>query len=141
MERATVRWSFIDNLMISFVTPGNAVDAEFDAWMKEFTTKPFTRYLSTSVGFINLHSVQRKRIADAMKQKAAKTSVVTDEMLIRGVVTAISWMGADIKAFSWAQLREAIRHLDVSPTTEVRAMDAVVRMKSGAPATGAGAVR
>lgn len=132
MELSTVRWSMVDNLMISFATPGVLSDNEFDLWMKEFMATPFTKYLNTSVGFINLHTVQRKRAAEVMKKKAAKTAVITDEMLIRGVVTAISWMGADIKAFKWDEMHLALRHLDVSPQTTIRAMDAVRRMKTSA---------
>lgn len=133
MEQCIVRWSVIDNLMISFVSPGEVTEREFDAWMREFTTKPFTRYLATSVGFIHLNSVQRKRIADAMKTKAAKTAILTDETLIRGVVTALSWMGADIKSFRWDQVREALRHLDMAPASEARAVEAINRLKATAP--------
>lgn len=141
MERSTVRWCVVENLMITFSTPGTLTDPDFNVWMKEFRAKPFTRYLNTSVGYVNLTSVQRKLAAEAMKEKAVKTSVVTDEMLLRGMVTAVAWLGADVKAFSWADLAVAIRHLDVVPATEVRAIDAVQRMRGPFTPAGAGAHR
>ena len=46
------------------------------------------------------------------------SSVVTNQALIRGVVTAFSWLGANIKAFSSTRLEAAIAHIDAELTPE-----------------------
>ncbi len=57
--------------------------------------------------------MQRKKGVDAAKEKGIRVAVVTDERLVRGIVTAASWFGTDIQAFDWSHLRDAIDFLQV----------------------------
>ncbi len=46
--------------------------------------------------------------------RALHTAVVTDQALVRGVVTAISWFNPHVRAFSPQHLPAALVHLDLA---------------------------
>src|SRR6185503_12133140 len=79
-------------------------------------TKPIAECSSLSIiGAGELTSVQRTTATEILKKRGIIMAVVRDEQLVRGMVTAASWMGAKIKAFSWTGLDDALDYLKVSP--------------------------
>ena len=48
------------------------------------------------------------------------TAVVTDAVLARGVMTAVSWLGAPIKGFAPGDLFRAFEFLKISPPVRAR---------------------
>jgi hypothetical protein len=81
---------------------------------------------------------QRKEMVNAMGGREMLTAVVSDEVMIRGVVTALSWFNSKIKSFRSADLDGAMRYLGVSPArfdelrAEVAALQASLRAPVGA---------
>ena len=66
------------------------------------------------------------------KSKALSIAVVTDVKLVRGMVTAVSWLGVDIKAFSWLDVSAALKHLEVTNATQSSAIAVIERFRRGA---------
>ena len=46
--------------------------------------------------------------------------MVTDDKLVRGILTAISWFGGNVKAYPWAELKAAIQYLKIPSHSEDR---------------------
>src|SRR4051812_2508731 len=130
MNYATHKWEVYGDTFISFTTGGPVTDAVWDDFVKDLRTKAYSTYLGTSVGIVELSSVQRKNAAEGLKSRNAKSAVVTDERLVRGLVTAVSWLGVNVKAFSWAELRESISFLKLSPDSIEAVYDRVVLMRN-----------
>lgn len=59
---------------------------------------------------------QRKRISEF--EGDLSTTVVTRSRVARGIVTAIGWLGANIKAFPPEQIGDAFRYLDITDEAE-----------------------
>jgi hypothetical protein len=59
---------------------------------------------------------QRKDINDVLNGRQLTTAVVSDAILIRGVVTAFSWFNTKIKAFPSSALEDAFQYLEI-PTS------------------------
>jgi hypothetical protein len=59
---------------------------------------------------------QRKDINDVLNGRQLTTAVVSDAVLIRGVVTAFSWFNTKIRAFPGSALEDAFQYLDI-PTS------------------------
>jgi len=131
MTYSTITWTLVDDVMVSFALPGVISDESYGRWIKDFSTKKFSKYLVTTVGIVQLTSVQRKGVAEVLRRRTVHAVVLTDEMLVRGLVTAISWMGVDMKAFPWSEMKAAIKHLQVAPVVEERLLEVVLRLKSG----------
>ncbi len=135
MKHGPHRWEVINELVVCFTTSGAIRDDVWNGFVKDMSLKQVTKCLSLAVGDIDVTSVQRKAVSDVAKARAIGTAVVTDAKLVRGMVTAVSWLGVDIKAFPWTGVKEALKHLKVTPATERLALETVHRFRRDAGLT------
>ncbi len=113
----------------------NPSDAEWDeyiahiATMKQLTGERFrdaAGFAITDGGAPN--AAQRKRLADIAGKEEPLGAVVSDSMMVRGVVTALSWLGIRVRAFGVGEIAAAMRWAHVpdeehaSLLTELREM-------------------
>ncbi|MFO0593387.1 MAG: STAS/SEC14 domain-containing protein [Polyangiaceae bacterium] len=129
MKQPSHKWVVIDDLMISLTVPGRAPDSVWADCAKELTSKRITRYLAMGIGELDVTSVQRKMVSEACISRGIEVAVLTDEGLVRGLVTAVGWLGVKIKAFPFSKLDEALAHLKLTKSMTEEATRAVVRMK------------
>lgn len=129
MTQEVHSWVVIDDLAISITRPGASQDSIWHSFVQDLSAKRVTRLLATSVGTVQVNSVQRKIVADMLKSRNIRVAAVTDDRIARGLLTAVIWLGASIKPFPWAQLREAITYLDVPPPGVDKVVDAVSKLK------------
>lgn len=99
-----------------------------DVWQDYCDTiaSDLVRYvLATSVGTVEVNMVQRRAMSLALKaQPHVSVAVVTDEAIVRGLMTAVSWLGrVDVKAFPWHKIAEAHRNLKPEGISERQALD------------------
>jgi hypothetical protein len=124
------QWIVLGDLMVSFTRPGKeGPDALWQTFAKDLS-KGIGRYLATSVGTVEVTSVQRKLVADVLRNRNIPTAAVTDERLVRGLITAVAWLGADIKPFAWADLHGAIEYLRVPSIFSDKAHETAMRWRS-----------
>ena len=121
-NQAVLKWTEIKHVIVVCGTAGKVSNEKWEAYLKDLKTKNIKKCLSLSAGTSEVTSVQRAAAADILKKLDIKMAVVTDESLIRGMVTAASWLGADIKAFSWSDLAEALKYLEVPAHLQARVM-------------------
>ena len=57
-------------------------------------------------------------------------AVVTTSMTVRGIVTATSWLGTNIRAFSPDRIDEAFDYLDIAPDFRTSLLEIVALMKT-----------
>jgi hypothetical protein len=130
MKQATHKWIDLDDLMISFgVREGQIPDDVWDSFVKDIRLKPIKKYLATNVGYVDVTSTQRKKVVEVLKGKNIPVVVVTDNSLVRGMVTAVSWLGVNIKSFSWLELEGAFSHLAIVQPQKQRAIEAIMRLR------------
>jgi hypothetical protein len=72
---------------------------------------------------------QRALIAKVPNLAGIPTAVVTTSRAARCVVTALSWFGKDIRAFTPSELDDAVAYLGLSVDHRVAALQAVRRMQ------------
>lgn len=104
-------------------------DESMNAMLNDMRTKPIKKFLGTDIGGVEVTSVQRAAGAELVREKGISVVVVTDERIMRGVVTALSWLGANIKSYSWTTLEDAVRHLGVNSSQEREIVDTVLAMR------------
>lgn len=129
-KHAAHNWMFLDSLLISVSTsgliPSDAWTAFIDSVGKSEAT---TGYVATTTGSIETTSLQRKEVFELVKVKKIRVAVVTDDRMVRGIVTAASWVGVDVNAYAWGDLRDAIRSLGARPDLVERAVLGVMKLK------------
>lgn len=105
-------WAEFGHILVTFSTAGEISDTDWDGFMKDLDRTAITKYLGVSVGVVHANSVKRKQGSEILTRRKISSAIVTDETLVRGLVTAVSWLGVDMKAFAWTDLGRAIHYLD-----------------------------
>ncbi len=124
------KWATFGEVLVSVTRPGIVDEDTFQVFLQDLRRDPIKKYLAASIGKPDATSLQRKQIADVLKEHNIRTATVTDDSLTRGLVTAISWLGANIKAFSWSEMKDALRYLEVEEPVASRALDTVARLRT-----------
>lgn len=76
------------------------------------------------------NSVQRTDMNDRIRGgNDMRGAVVTESRVARGIVTALSWFNAGVKAFPPVRLRDALRHLGLDEAEQAEALAAVRRLR------------
>ncbi|HEX2573555.1 MAG TPA: hypothetical protein VH877_28660 [Polyangia bacterium] len=116
------KWIIEGNLMVTCSTAGEMVPERWREYINELRDKKITKVLGLNLGSVSLNSVQRREVGSLVQSQGIVSAVVTDDRMIRGVVTAISWFGGNVKAYSWDELKEAIKFLGVGPEERIVAI-------------------
>lgn len=127
--QSQLTWVTVGNLMVSLATPGTVPQDSVDRFIRDLKDKQIKKYLATVIGAAQLTGLQRKQFSDASQSEGLQVAVVADEMLTRGIVTALSWLGVNIKAFSWKDIRVALQFLGASKSVEDQAIQAISRLR------------
>jgi hypothetical protein len=130
MKEAIFKFQVVDDLLISFQTAGPTSDVMWAEFIKQLKRTGVTKFLGTSMGASEVNSVQRKIAADVFKIRKIPVVIVTESSLVRGIVTAVSWLGADVKAFDWIDLRKGLDHLNVTGLQQEQVVEIITRLKA-----------
>jgi hypothetical protein len=109
-----------------------ATDAEISRWIDECRPRRGQQVRAlVDAGNSNLSPTQRKAIADMAVELRLdyRAAVLTDSILTRGVVTALSWLGATQRAFAPADLAGALLYLELSGTEMEQALRELPRLR------------
>jgi hypothetical protein len=127
---AAFRWADVDSVMVSCSGAGAVDDAKWRSFAQDLETKPMiTRYVGGVIGLTEVTSTQRKLVVDILKNRKIHSVIVTDERLMRGMITAAAWLGADIDGCSWLEMEAAISRFDVDQVTVARVMSTMAGFK------------
>jgi len=77
---------------------------------------------------------QRALLATIIKDVHIRGAVVTESTLVRGVVTALSWINPQIKAYSPTGVVDAALHLGLTRNDVPKLWEECVKTKTGLPA-------
>lgn len=73
---------------------------------------------------------QRRELAAATKDEDVRFAVLTDSMVVRGIVTALSWLGVPHHAFALHQHLEAAAYLELTKDELERVEAELPRLRS-----------
>ena len=107
------QWLQYGDVMVVLAVPGASIEDEvWDRFVSDLReSETGLIFAMTTRNCATANSTQRKIASDVMKEKSIMTIVVTDDRVTRGVLTALSWVGAMIKGYPWDQLSDALTHI------------------------------
>jgi hypothetical protein len=108
---APLNWVLVGDVLVTFAQPGRLTDELFGAFMSQMRQAQWRCCLGSATGAIQISSSQRSQFAAEFRSK--RTAVLSDHTVSRGVVTALSWLGMDIKAWKWSEVDSALDFLEV----------------------------
>lgn len=103
-------WGFVGDLLITFSVEGQIPDTRMITLYEEMRSAKPKAVLGLSVRRVTLTSLQRKRAKEEFSG-FSKNVVVLDDPITRGIITAVGWLGLNVKSFAWSGLREACEHV------------------------------
>jgi hypothetical protein len=119
-------WTVQGDLMVAFFKSGPITDEVWQDYCETLGAPPCRKVMATSIGALEVSSAQRKLVSDTLKQSGVVVAVVTDEAIVRGLMTAVSWLGrVDLRAFPWHKVADAYQHLAPEGITQKEALDLV----------------
>jgi hypothetical protein len=119
MDPVPFEYEIVDNVMVTRNRPGTVDDGLWNRYIDELMRASVKSTFSLVEGSITITATQRKAAADALKAKNLPAVVIIDDRISRGILTAISWLGGNVKGFSWSEIDKAVSAVDTS--TETRA--------------------
>ena len=130
MKEALFKFEILNDLLIGFTTPGPVPNALWVEYLKHLNNPAIKKYIGGVVGLAEPNSLQRKSAAEAFKARKIPVVIITETTLVRGFVTAASWLGANAQSFDWPELRRGLDHLKVTGVQQDRAVEILLRMKA-----------
>src|SRR5262245_37441731 len=97
----TLRWSFVDHFML--LAHGSA-SPDLEEWT--LYCRDFEEHASNMAGTIVVtdgvgpNARQRSLLVEAQGKHVRPAAIVTSSRLALGIMTAINWLGGDLKGFS-----------------------------------------
>ncbi|MFV8755773.1 STAS/SEC14 domain-containing protein [Nannocystaceae bacterium ST9] len=132
-------WTVQGDLMVSFYKAGTIADDVWQDYCDTIGSAACRKVMATSIGAIEVSSSQRKLVSDVLKQSGVSVAVVTDEAIVRGLMTAVSWLGrVDLRAFPWHKVADAYLHLAPQGITQKEALDLVDAIRRRVESEGSG---
>ncbi|PRQ09476.1 hypothetical protein [Enhygromyxa salina] len=135
-------WTVVGDLLVSFNLPGPIPSEVWTDYCDTIASPQVLKVLAASIGAVEVDSAQRQQINRALRvAPQAMAAIVTDEAIVRGLMTATAWLGrVDLEAFPWHRIADAYRHLSPTGVGEKQALDLVdevrARVEAGEPRVG-----
>ena len=112
---ADMAHTIIGDLGVALHTNTTPSREEWDAWMEDVRKVPAAqlRVLAITDGG-GPSAVQRNAFVKYLSGAQARIAVLSDALVVRGIVTALSWFTDRIQIFSPDRFSDATAHLDLS---------------------------
>ncbi len=127
-------WEIVDDVMVTRTIPGPLSDELYvDGFVGDLRRADAVRVIfSVSTGATSLTATQRKAAAEVMRQNDLGAVVLTDNRLVRGIITAVSWLGANANAFPWTDqgIEKAVAATNASQATQQRLREIATAFRS-----------
>jgi hypothetical protein len=117
----------LGRMMVAVHDAAPPTDEEWARWVAlvQNPPGPALRLLVETTGQGGPNAKQRKLLADAMKGLDVRCAILSDSIAVRGVVTALAWLGLAQRAFSPGEHRGAGEYLGLSAQEYAQVLDAL----------------
>lgn len=128
--QSNVNWAIMGKLLVSCFD-GDIPKDRFKQYLQMLDTHRPSYIFNLSLGSGSVDSVQRKEAAGIVKAIEPKIAVVVDSAISRGVLTALGWLGVNIKAFGPGDERKALEYLNAPGVRHEDILDVLAKLREG----------
>ncbi len=100
-------WEIIDGILVTR-TNDSIPTALWVPFIDRVKVGDVRQICAFVVGPASISANQRKDAAETFKSGDIPVTVVTDSRITRGVLTALSWLGVNVRGFRWPELDAAL---------------------------------
>ena len=128
-EMAKAEWRVVGEVFVFYGAGGTFTGEAFESYFSDLEQSGCKKYIgATGQGFF-LTSADRARGKPFFDENEIPFATITDDRVVRGYVTAASWFGMNVKAFSWAKRAESTRWLELDRHTARQCLDALLDLR------------
>jgi hypothetical protein len=118
-----------DRLRVAVLYAAPPSDEEWALWLasiRERAGRDARMFVETSSG---PNAAQRKALADATRDQDVRFAILTDSIVVRGIVIALAWLGVPHRAFAVDQPRRAADYLGLTADEYTQLQNELPRMR------------
>ncbi len=125
---AMAMWG-LDRVCIAVLRAKPPTEEEWARWIAllQDHAKPYLRVLVETQAGPN--AAQRKALAQATRGEDVRFAILTDSIVVRGIVTALAWLGVPHRAFPTIQQQQAADYLELTNAQLERARQELQRLR------------
>ncbi|HEX2572824.1 MAG TPA: hypothetical protein VH877_24955 [Polyangia bacterium] len=124
-----LHWKVIDDILIACSTAGEVPQELWKDLIADVRKHRVTKVIGLSLGQSSISSSQRKEVSELARLQGIRLVNITDDKLVRGIMTALSWLGVNVIAFPMSQLREGIASLKLPLPLQERVYTEAVELR------------
>jgi len=117
-------------VIVCLATEGQWEPGNYARFLDTLGQPGISAFLGCALGNFQPSSPQRKACAEIFKSRAISAIAITDSPLVRGVVTAVSWFGANVRAFAWRDMAKALERVNATEEQVSRIMSAIEALRN-----------
>lgn len=106
------------------------VDDDWDEYLATLAANPSVKAFLISADNHGPNANQRAKLANLRSIDPLPKAVVTTSMAVRGIVTALSWLGSNIRAFAPNQIEGAFEYLGVASNAHAALLERLALLKT-----------
>jgi hypothetical protein len=112
-SNGSIAWDYLDGCVIVAHRAGPIVDADFGEFLADVKAQPDVRRVVVRASDGAPGAAHRTELRHWYAKNSVRGSVLTDSIIARGGVTALSWFGIPIRAFALHEIEAALDFVEV----------------------------
>jgi hypothetical protein len=128
-----IAWGYAEKMLVVVHAPVEPATADWNEFMDEVRTHSNIRGVMILANNSRLTPLQRAEIKGWYEEHKVRGALVTDSMMMRGIVTAMNWFGIEAKAFASDGLDAAMQYIGVSPGNRANLLMLVRKLEGMLP--------
>lgn len=127
----TCAWQYVDTtVVIAFASStARVVAADMEKLLADLRAHGNVRQVIVSPNGVTPAPAQREAMHRYLEESGARVAVLSSDLLVRGVVTALNWFGLPVRAFPWSQLSAALSYAKVPEAQRGRIQESLHRLQ------------
>jgi hypothetical protein len=121
--------SHFDRVAIAVHDEVPPTDEEWELWLLFFNGRTEVRALVESYEGAGPNAKQRRVLAERTQGIDVRAAILTDSLVVRGIVTAIAWLGLPQRAFPPGHFQQAGEFLGLTKDELTRGVDELSRLR------------
>jgi hypothetical protein len=121
-----------ERVCVAVLYPNPPTDAEWQRWIALLRERSGSQARVLVETYAGPNAAQRKTLAAATSGQDVRFAIMTDSIVVRGIVTALAWLGVPHRAFALGQLPAAANFLELDPQELDRIHDELRRLRTEA---------
>lgn len=121
----------IERVLVGVHDDREPTDAEWLRWLtlaRDPATDTLRLWVETS-GFAGPNAKQRKLMHDTLHGVDLRIAVLTDSLVVKGVITAVAWLGLAVRGFGPTSYRDAAHYLGLTSVEVERVMTSLPALR------------